>query len=346
MAPRLPASANQPPKSAAKARKAKGAGGAKRSSKPTNRMKTPEQDKPARGANKAAARAAAPRQPTEAETRAATQQRLVALHHQHEEANTKIIVAQEALAVLKTNKAEIRAAIQNSCVPLAIYDEVLGKVRKKTKRNDNELYEKQRALAFEAFALPCGAQPELDLTGKMPDPARAAVYWEEVGYQTIVAGSGQFLDPQRDGVPPENLQDYMKGGERGNATLGAGIKALKEKPAPSAAPANTAVEPSMVGEDPTKAADKRAARQANKETAGAAPAQTYNQPSWDGFDNDPDLWSDEQRAIFQQWFDGLPEDADVEITHPGVGSAFDAAIGEEDDVAATAAAEPERPVVH
>lgn len=297
-------------------RKAKGAGGQKRSSKPPARMKTPEHAQPPKAAPALAA------QPSDAQTRQAVQDRLVALHHNHEQAQAKILIAQEAMSELKTKKAEIRAAIQNTCIPLGIYDEVLKKLRAKTKRIDNEAYEKQRALAFEAFGLPCGPAPELDLTGKMPEPAKAATYWEETGYQVAVGGAGQFADPQRDGVPPENVQDYMKGHARGTEMIGRGIKALETQPAKSPEPPP----PLMVGEDPEKAAAKAAAQVSDK-------IGQLEQPDWTGYDDDPDMWSDEQRETFLAWFKALPEDADIDIQHVGVAKAFDEAVDAEEAAA-------------
>lgn len=286
-------------------RKAKGAGGAKRSGKPPNRMKPPEH---------AARPAPKDRQPTEAEIRATTQERLVGLHHRHQQVLSKETAAKEVVAELRTQRQEVRAAIQNSCVPLTIYDEVGKVLALKTKRSDREMYEKQRALAFEAFGLPCGPAPELDLTGQMPEPAMAATYWRETGYRVAVDGMGAFADPQRDGVPPENVQDYMAGHADGTAKLGAGLKRLETEPAK----ADPAPPPLMVGQKPESEGDSGLGA-----TAGTA------QPDWSGFDNDPDFWSDEQREVFTNWFESLSTEDDVDIEHPGVSKAFDDAVAAE-----------------
>ncbi len=308
-----------------KPRKAKGAGGQKRKGPSTTRLKTT----PA---------AAKPAQPTDADIRRNTQDRLVALHTQHRQAEHKIAAAQEVVSAAKTKKAEIRAAIQNTCVPLAIYDELHKKVTAKTKRADNELYEKQRAIAFEAFALPCGPTAELDLQG-VADASRPALYWEEMGYHVAIDGAGQFADSQRDGVPPENVQDYMRGHQTGTARIGAGLKALKET-APAAA-----VQPAaMVGEDPAKAHAKQDAKgvaRVRVAQGGFGPVvlKEEGQPDWSDFDNDPALWTDDQRVTFDAWYEGLDPDADVDIDHTGVEMAFDHRVDAETKAQAPAPAD-------
>lgn len=293
-------------------RKAKGAGGQKRKGPSTTRLK------PAAGTSKPAA----PRkssQPSDAEIRQNTQNRLVALHTQHRATEHKMTAASEVLSDLRTKKQEIRAAIQNTCVPLAIYDELHKKVTAKTKRADNELYEKQRAMAFEAFALPCGPTAELDFKG-VPEASRPALYWEEMGYHVAIDGAGQFADPQRDGVPPENVQDYMKGHQRGTARIGEGFKSLKKdeaKPKTDAAPL-------MVGEDPQKAAAKLATRVAVAAVEYARVAIAKGEtPNWNGFPDDPDAWTDAQTAVFKDWYDGLDPEADIDIAHEGAAAMFD-----------------------
>src|SRR5882672_11027288 len=113
-----------------KTRKAKGAGGAKRSSKPTNRLKPPEHAKPARGGKAKAvaeaafkpATAAAPAptaakpvavpaapQPSEADVRRAQQDRLIALHHRLKPLEVKRRAAAEVVSSLKADEKAIRA---------------------------------------------------------------------------------------------------------------------------------------------------------------------------------------------------------------------------------------------
>lgn len=52
------------------------------------------------------------------------------------------------------------------------------------------------------------------------------------------------------------------------------------------------------------------------------PAGPESQPDWTGYDDDPAKWSPEQTQTFDEWFDGLPEGAAVEINHIGVVKAF------------------------
>lgn len=294
-----------------KPRKAKGAGGQKRKGPSTTRTKPrPGESKPA-AAKKSA-------HPSDAEVRQNTQNRLVALHQQHRGIEAKMSAAAEVTSELRTKKMEIRAAIQNTCVPLAIYDELHKKVTAKTKRADNELYEKQRAMAFEAFALPVGPTAELDFKD-VPEAVRPALHWETLGYQMGV--DGQFADHARDGVPPENLQDYMRGFHSATARNSAGIKALKADPAPVKA----AAPPLMVGEKPEKAAAKQAARDAAATVTYAEKALAAGEnPAWNGFPDDPDLWTDGQKDVFTKWYDAIdPEGPEVDIAHVGAIAMFD-----------------------
>jgi hypothetical protein len=247
-----------------------------------------------------------------------TQNRLIALHGRHREVEAKMTAAAEVMSSLREQKMQIRASIQNTCVPLAIYDEMHGKVTKKTKRADNELYERQRALAFDAFGLPCGPAPELDFE-KVPEAARPALHWETLGYQQAI--DGQFADPKRDGVPPENLQDYMRGAESGTKRNAAGIKALKEEPAKAPA---AAAPPLMVGEDSAKAAAKQATKDAAATVKYAEAAIAKGeQPAWNGFPDDHTTWSDSQREVFRTWAAALDPSAEIDLTHLGAIACFD-----------------------
>lgn len=289
-----------------KPRKAKGAGGQKRKGPSTNRLKPrPGESKPA------AARKSD--QPSDADVRRSTQDRLVALHQKHRSVEGKMAIASEAMSTLREEKAQIRASIQNTCVPLAIYDEAHKKITAKTKRQDNEEYEKLRALCFEAFGLPIGPQPELDLKD-VPQAARPAVHWEAVGYSDGI--NGDASDPTAAGVPPENLQDYMRGYSQAMARNGAGLGLLKDDPPKTPKASKTqieeAAEPKNLGEDKVKARVKYA----------AAAMKKGDDPAWNGFPADPDDWADAERDVFTLWYDSLG-DREVDIAHVGAGLMFD-----------------------
>ncbi len=288
-----------------KPRKAKGAGGQKRKGPSTTRLKP------------TASAPAAPRKPkghpSDAEVRANMQDRVVALHHKLRAVENREAVANDALGDIRTEKKQARAAIGN-IVPLELYDEAAKKLKLKTNKVDLQERERLRALIHEAFGLPAGPVAELDFA-KVPEAAKPALYWEDVGYRVMIDGT-QFADPQRDGVPPENVQDYMRGCEKATRKIGEGMKRIAADPPIEVAP------PLMVGEKPDKAAAKKAAKDAAADVGivgnDASPADP-----WAVFDNDPDQWSESQWATFKAWYEGLDPEEDVDITHPGVEIAFD-----------------------
>jgi hypothetical protein len=55
---------------------------------------------------------------------------------------------------------------------------------------------------------------------------------------------------------------------------------------------------------------------------GSAP-DTSGQPDWAGFNDDPAVWTDEQRDVFHTWFDALPTSVEpIPLRHAGVIAAF------------------------
>lgn len=58
-------------------------------------------------------------------------------------------------------------------------------------------------------------------------------------------------------------------------------------------------------------------------------AQDHDQPSWSQYSPDPAEWFAAQKKEFQGWFDALPGEAVVRISHPGVLQAFRAARNDE-----------------
>jgi hypothetical protein len=81
--------------------------------------------------------------------------------------------------------------------------------------------------------------------------------------------------------------------------------------------------------------------------AGDAPAEAVtaaivgldDQPSWVGFGPDPADWFADHKRIFSKWFDGLPANAVVKISHEGVLKAFRKA--RDDERAALPEGEPD-----
>ncbi|MBU0801431.1 MAG: hypothetical protein KKA05_10590 [Alphaproteobacteria bacterium] len=60
----------------------------------------------------------------------------------------------------------------------------------------------------------------------------------------------------------------------------------------------------------------------NKKAGGSAP-EPVAQPDWSAFDTDPAKWTPVQTAVFETWFDELPEDdTPILIEHAGIRVAF------------------------
>jgi hypothetical protein len=264
-----------------KARGAKSSGGRKPAavSKPK-----PGESRPA---------AAKKTQPTDAEIRQGQQDRLIALHTRHRAVDNRLEVAKAAMSDIALEKKEVRAAIQNAGFPLATYDEAYSELRLKTKKTDLIAKEKIRGLIREALGLPAGPQAELDLAG-VPEAARPALHWRGVGYQQALLG--EFADPQRDGVPPEAVQEYMAGFGDVTKINARGLKSLKEE-APAAPPP-----PLFVGEDPAKVAAEEAARRAEPVTPNSS------------------ITVGEYEDEFGKPDDGIALQA---IAHPGMGEVVD-----------------------
>lgn len=70
--------------------------------------------------------------------------------------------------------------------------------------------------------------------------------------------------------------------------------------------------------DPVDASREKGADDAGVKVVG----DDHGQPSWKGFSDDPDDWFAAQRRDFLVWFNGLPGDANVRISHKGVLTAF------------------------
>jgi hypothetical protein len=278
-------------------RKAAGAGGAKRSGKPTNRLKP-----------SAPPSAALTQEQIDNQARKAQIERVAALTNQHRLMDNKIEAVRLTLNELNGEKKLVRTSIQNSGIRLDVFDERYEKLKLKTKRTDLAAIERERAICSEAMGLFVGEQAEMDFA-KLPEGVKPAVHWRAIGYQAGVAG--ESCDPVEAGCPPEATQEYNKGWGEGQTVIASGMKILatdKKDAAKKAAPANDAK---------AKAADK-------KPPAEPAPEpEASTQPDWSGFDNDPANWSAQQRTIFRDWFDGLDPELEIDIEHAGVECAFD-----------------------
>lgn len=68
-----------------------------------------------------------------------------------------------------------------------------------------------------------------------------------------------------------------------------------------------------------------AGQAADAEPAPAVVVGLDDQPSWVGFGEEPDDWFADHKRIFAKWFEALPANATVRISHGGVLKAFRAA---------------------
>jgi hypothetical protein len=253
----------------AKARNAKSSGG---KAKPS-RMKAP-----------AHAPKATPTEPKAADHRQHKIDVLIALTAKHSATDNRIAVHKSASDELSLERKEVRTAILNAGFPLEIFDERYKKLQLKTARTNLEEQEKIRDLISEAFGLPLGSQPSL--LDKLPEAARAAEHWSNVGFREGVMGNG--ADPVKAGVPPENTQDYLKGHGDSSAVNARGLKTLAT-PAPKAPAATPAAEA----------------------------------PFWATWSADPSKWPQGDRKRFRDWYASLGPEDDVEIEHKGAESYFD-----------------------
>ena len=313
MSPRPKDASNVVKLSARKAKGSRSTGGRK----PASRMK------PQPGAS-----SSPPRTPSDEDVRRASQDRLVALRGLLIPVEQKMGAAQDVVAGLREQKLQIRTSIQ-TIVPLSVYDEADKKLKLKTKRSDQEAYEKARALAFEAFGLAVGPQAELELA-KVPEAARPGLHWRAVGYQAAI--DGLFSDYKRDAVPEDgdSIQNYQAGFADGTAANARGIKLLKtDEKKPKADPKAAALPPASIPGGEAKAAAKEAAQADAPEIImrdGKVTAVGFSQP--------PALWNDVQREAFRTWFEALADDADVDILDPNIAAAFDEAVASEGEAAA------------
>lgn len=215
-------------------RKAKGAGGAQRKPAAEGSVLKPRTDTvapkspPPMGDNKG------PKPDPKAEERAiiqAQQDKLRGLTAKHVEIDARKKIIQASMDEENSKLKEVRAAIQNIGIPLAIFDESYEAIKLKTKRRDLEAYERVRKVVREAFGQPTEEQP--DLLDNIPVAAQPAVHWEAEGYRDGISGEAYDLRE----IPPEHHQDYLRGFNQSQARNAEGLNALQaEAPAPSAAP--------------------------------------------------------------------------------------------------------------
>lgn len=226
-------------------------------------------------------------QPTDAELRRNMQDKLIGLHSKHRTIDNRLEVALAAISDIKLEKKEVRAAIENSGFPLSLYDEAYKELKLKTARIDLEQKEQIRGLIREALGLPAGPQPSL--LDKLPEAAKPAVYWDDIGFREGMAGDAP--DEKKAHVPPENLQDYLKGHGRASERHAQGIKTLAKEMA----------EP------------KRDAK----------PLVDIEAPFWAEYPAELKDWQISHRATFRAWFEKLTPEDEVDLDHPGAEAFFD-----------------------
>lgn len=269
-----------------KTAKARGAGGAKGARKGATKLKPAPHVVPKPPADEGDA---------ERRARAAQVERIAALTQQHRAMDHKIEGVRATIDELNGQRKLIRTAIKNSSIRLDVFDERYEKLKLKTKRTDLNAIERERAICSEAMGLPVGEQESLDFD-TLPEGAKGGVYWRAEGYRAGVAGEAH--DPVAAGVPPESIKDYGDGWNDGQAVVGRGFKTLDKEPAAAPKP---------------------------KSPKASKPANAPTQPDWTGFDDDPEVWTVAQRAVFRTWYNALG-DEEVDIDHPGVEVAFDRAL--------------------
>lgn len=301
MAPRLQATDNKVVQIGT--RKARGAGGAKRSNKPVNRLKpAAHEDKPPKPAPAPAA--GDDQSAIDARARKSSVERLAALTNQHRVMDNKIDAVKLTVDELVGEKKLIRTAIKN-IVRLDVFDERYEKLKLKTKRTDLNEIERERAICSEAMGLPMGEQEEMRFAA-LPEAAKPGVYWRSEGYKAGIAG--EACDPVAAGCPPESIQEFNAGWGDGQAVVVSGMKQLEVK--------DTKAPGAKRGPKP-KAALEPVAAEPVAETVLA------DTPDWADYDADPANWDASQRATFMAWYDGLDPDVDTDIEHPGIETAFD-----------------------
>ena len=287
-----------------------------RGAKSTGGKKAASRGKPRPGAKEI------PAQPSDAQLRRDRQDRMLALDHQIKTTENKITIAQEALTDLRTLKKQQRAAL-GAFYPLELYDDARADAARKTEKVDLVLREKQRAEIREAFGLPAGPQAELDLQ-LQPIPARTATHWYDVGAKDC--SDDKFADANAAGVPPEHVQDYLRGHADRQAQIAAGLKGLKEDEAkkPNLPP------PLMVGQKGPATGDAVANEETADTTAALGGDGIAGAPQWDDWPADPQAWSADQRDQFEAWYTTLGPDDEVDVKHAGAAAMFDILLAAEE----------------
>jgi hypothetical protein len=188
--------------------------------------------------------------PTQAEKDAALRAQLRdkrdVLAHKHRLVDNRIEVVKATLKELMDERKEVRAGIELTGLPLALFDEAYSDARKS--RVDLEEKERLRKDARDLFALP-SSPAEKPLLDGVPAAAREETYWDAMGYQ---AGKAGLDNTPPSGCPPERHQAYMKAWERAQTEIIMAMKRVDES-----ADASTQTPPAEArGEDSTDEEDE------------------------------------------------------------------------------------------
>jgi hypothetical protein len=238
-----------------------------------------------RPAQKRPARPAAPpkalSQPDEATLRRHKQDMLVSLTSKHRAIDTKIDSAMAVVDELKGQKKEVRTAIGNVGFRLDLFDEAYGELRMRTSRIDLEAKEVQRDMLREALGLPTGPA---DMFKGLPTAARDAREWEIAGYRAAL--NDEAPDTEAAKVPGPFINDFMRGYNQVTERNAAGLKQL--------------------------------VAEAKKPPPSLPEGESVERPDWSQWDVDHQAWSDEAKALFQTWYEGLDPAIEPDVVHAGV----------------------------
>jgi len=153
----------------------------------------------------------------DAQIRRANLDRRLILAANDRKIDVRIEVIRESLKDLLGERRQVRSAIEGTGIPLALYDEAKADALKT--RVDLDEKERLRAEAREIFSVPTGVAK--DLFDGVPDAAKEAVHWDDMGYRAGRAGLDRDLP---DGIPPECEQDFLKAWERAQLELAGAVK--------------------------------------------------------------------------------------------------------------------------
>lgn len=122
--------------------------------------------------------------------------------------------AKLALKNAKGKYKDLRSEANGAGMVLGLLDEAIKDLD--TERVDLADREETRRLYREWLNLPLGTQTELDLDNRLPSAAKPGARWFNMG--NTAGRLGEKRDPPS-GIPPENIQDFLKGYDAGQKAL-------------------------------------------------------------------------------------------------------------------------------